>query len=137
VSHVKKAAESVPGVESCDVNLAGGSAVVHFKSSEIDPGRIANAITAAGYDAQVRNDSADRTSSEMARLEKQTHEANAWFRRTIIGTVLWLPLEALHWIGELSGGSHTIHAAQHGWMGWAAMLCATLSIFYVGKAFYV
>src|SRR5690348_9842920 len=59
VSHVKKAAESVPGVQTCDVNLAGGSATVRFNRAA-DPDVVADAITDAGYPARPRDDQTDR-----------------------------------------------------------------------------
>ncbi len=137
VSHVKNAAEAVPGVQGCDVNLAGGSAVVRFANGTVDAQRVAEAITGSGYSAHVRDEGADRAVTETARLERQTHEARAWFWRAAVGVLLWLPLEATHWTLQLLGGHQHMHPAQHGWMGWAALVCATVSIVYVGKAFYV
>src|SRR6478736_660948 len=124
VAHVKKAAESVPGVEACDVNLAGGSAQVRF-GNEADLQRVAQAITESGYPAHVRDEDTDRASGEMARLEKQSHHARAWLRRAGVAIFLWLPLEATHWTLQLLG-SHQHHLpAQQNWMGWASLICAT------------
>jgi Cu+-exporting ATPase len=135
VQHVKKAAESIPGVQACDVNLAGGSAVVRFEGAG-DAEKVAEAISRSGYPAHVRNEQVDRAAAETERLEKQSHHARAWFWRAVIGILLWLPLEATHWILQLLG-SHQHHLpAQHSWMGWAALGCATASVLYIGQAFY-
>ncbi len=69
VAHVKKAAESVPGVVACDVNLAGGSAVIRLKGAG-DVSQVAQAITHSGYPAHVRDDEVDRAAAETARLAK-------------------------------------------------------------------
>jgi Cu+-exporting ATPase len=118
VSHVQSAARRVAGVLSCDVSLATGRAVVNFDPARTDPTAISAAITAAGYPAapaQVKPSHTDQ------------HEvADAWRRRTIVGLILWLPLEAAHWLmfGDMRA------------MLWLSLIASTLSIGYVGAGFY-
>ena len=135
VSHVQKAARSQPGVQRCEVNLARGSASVGFDPKLTNPSLIAEAITRAGYPAQAKDGAADAAGAEAKRLERQSHEANAWFYRAMIGLVLWLPLEATHWAMRLIHHVHDL-PAQSTAMGWTAVALATISIVYVGSRFY-
>jgi Cu+-exporting ATPase len=118
-AHVQKAAMAVPGVEDCRVNLATGTAVVKLDSAKATAQAVARAITESGYPAAERADDHPR------------HDhAEVWFRRAMVGIVLWLPLELLHWIMRLMSGS------EPPWMTWAALLTSTMAIAYVGRGFY-
>jgi len=135
VSHVQKAAENQPGVEACEVNLPRGTATVRFDPHKIDPPKVADAITRSGYDAHVRDEARDLAGAETARLERQADHARDWRNRAIAGFVLWLPFELTHWILDATGHmsmapAHTIPFA------WATLIAATISIIYVGSAFY-
>jgi Cu+-exporting ATPase len=135
VSHVEKAAQSVPGVEACEVNLARGSASVRFDPQRANPAVIAEAITRSGYPASPRQAGDDPSDAEARRLERQAHEARAWFNRAIVGVLLWLPLEAAHWVMRLIG-HHQAMPAQAMWIGWVSLVFATISLVYVGSRFY-
>ncbi len=50
VAHTKKALEAVPGVESAEVTLEPGGAVV---KGEADPRALIEAVKEAGYQAEV------------------------------------------------------------------------------------
>ncbi len=50
VAHTKKALESVPGVESAEVTLEPGGAVV---KGDADPQALIEAVKEAGYQAEV------------------------------------------------------------------------------------
>lgn len=135
VSHVSKAAGAIPGVQSFTVNLARGNAAVRFSPDQTDPKAISDAITAAGYPAAPRDAGLAAQDAEASRLERQTHEALAWRNRAIVGVLLWLPLELLHWIMELAGHHHSM-PAQRMAIGWVALAASTISIAYVGSRFY-
>jgi Cu+-exporting ATPase len=135
VSHVTKAARSLPGVRAVDVNLARGRASVKYDPTGADPQRIADAITAAGYPAVPQERGAPDANAEEQRLARQRHEAAAWFRRSVVGILLWLPLEAAHWVMKLVGHHHAM-PAQDMAMGWAALVLSTISLIYVGSRFY-
>ncbi|MDB5171228.1 MAG: ATPase, partial [Phycisphaerales bacterium] len=136
VAHVEKAARQVPGVDACQVNLARGRAAVRFDPARTDPARIAQAITRSGYPAATEQAGVDAGNAEERRLQRQTDEATAWFRRALVGIVLWLPLEATHWLLQ-AAGSHAHHLpAQSSWMGWASLISSTLAMFYVGGRYY-
>lgn len=51
VSHTKKALEAVPGVQSADVTLTPGGAVVAHEG--VDTGALVAAVAEEGYEAQV------------------------------------------------------------------------------------
>lgn len=125
----------MPGVQSCQVNLARGNATVQFDPARTDPHRISDAITAAGYRAVLREVGADAREAEERRQERQADEARAWFNRAVVGILLWLPLELLHWVIELSG-HHRSMPAQRMAMGWTALVASTISLVYVGSRFY-
>jgi Cu+-exporting ATPase len=135
VLHVQKAAEAVPGVRAARVNLARGRAAVEFDAGRTNPKHIADAITAAGYPAAPEETGIEAANAEAKRIQRQTHEARRWFRRALGGVLLWLPLEALHWLLRLAGHQDSM-PAQHMAMGWAALVLSTISLVYVGSAFY-
>jgi Cu+-exporting ATPase len=135
VAHVEKAAQSVPGVVACEVNLARGSANVTFDPQRASPNSIAEAISRSGYPAAPRESGTDAADAEAKRLERQSHETRAWFNRALVGLLLWLPLEAAHWVMRLAG-HHDAMPAQAMLIGWAALALATISIVYVGSRFY-
>jgi Cu+-exporting ATPase len=130
VAHVEKAARKVGGVEGCSVNLARGRAVVRFDPTQTDVEKVAAAITDSGYPAHAEVEIG--ANAEEKRVAQQAEHARSWFRRAIVGVALWLPVEALHWI--LTATSH--HGEQHGWMNWLALATSTITIVYLGAAFY-
>jgi len=133
VAHVEKAASRVRGVQSSRVNLARGRAVVQFDPAQTDPGVIAAAITEVGYPAAVEATD-DVAAAEDARLHRHGNEARAWFRRAIIGLVLWFPVELTHWIHNAVSGGHASHGVT--WMDWLSLVTASLAILLVGGGFY-
>ena len=137
VAHVRKAGESVAGVASLDVNLARGLATARFDPDQIDPKRIADAITAAGYPSAPREaGQAAAAAAEARRVERQRQEEQIWFRRAVVGIVLWLPLEVTHWTLQLLYHDQGA-AAQQTVMGWAGFVLGTMSLLYVGSRFYL
>jgi Cu+-exporting ATPase len=135
VAHVEHAASRTPGVQSCDVNLARGRAVVRFDSSQTNPEQIAKVISKSGYPTTPEHAGHDAAAREHARMEHQHGEARSWLRRAVIGLALWFPVEATHWLLQLLGTAHAHHRALS-WMDWAALLTSTIAIVYVGSAFY-
>ena len=135
VAHVRKAVAGVPGVQSCDVNLARGNATVRFDPARTHLQAIGEAITASGYPAAPSDTGLGARDGEARRLQRQADEARAWFNRAVVGILLWLPLELWHWTMELSGRHHAM-AAQHMAIGWVALFASTLGLLYVGSRFY-
>ncbi|HEY2842942.1 MAG TPA: HAD-IC family P-type ATPase, partial [Bryobacteraceae bacterium] len=136
VAHVENAVRGVTGVKNVSVNLARGQASVSFNPDQTDPPKIAEAITHSGYHAFPQETSLAPAAAEEKRLDRQRNEARAWEYRAIIGVVLWLPLEATHWILQALGSQAHHHLAQASLMGWAALICSAIAIIYVGGRFY-
>jgi len=132
VAHVTKAASLIPGVQACSINLARGRAVVRFDPQTTDPGRIAAAITDAGYPSAP--EVADAASAEAQRLHHQHEHARAWFVRAVLGVALWLPVEATHWILSLTGRHHGMGHLT--WLDWVALAASTIAMLFVGSGFY-
>jgi len=130
VTHVEHAARNVPGVQACEVNLARGRAVVRFDPSQTDPQQVAKAITQSGYTAQVEDLSVSASNAEEQRLARQQAHARAWLRRAVVGAILWLPIELLHWL------LYTRSPHMHLGMQWLALAASTIAILYVGAGFY-
>src|SRR5262249_52040370 len=128
VAHVSKAAKSVTGVESAEVNLVGGRADVRFDPGQTDIGAIAAAITNSGYPAKPRSE--DHAAAEQQRLDHQMHHEQQWLRRAIVGLILWLPVELAHWI------LGAVYPEAHMAMIWVAFITSTLAMIYVGSSFY-
>jgi Cu+-exporting ATPase len=135
VSHVEKALRNVPGVESCQVNLARGRASVRFDPQQTDPHRLATAVSEAGYPTTPETPGVAEGNVEEQRLQRQAHAARAWFRRAVVGVLLWLPLELTHWVLRFAGTGDT-HGHPVLWMHWAGLATSTVAIGYVGWAFY-
>jgi P-type Cu+ transporter len=137
VTHVEKAMRGVPGVQSAQVSLARARAVVRFDPSQATPEAIAAAATDAGYPSAPESPGVAAGNVEEERLQRQTREARAWFRRAVVGVLLWFPLEALHWTLAALGIGHAHHVPAHQtWMGWAALVTSTLALVYLGGKFY-
>jgi Cu+-exporting ATPase len=127
VAHVQKAANKLPGVQSASVSLAGGRATVRFDPGEIKPGRIAQAITDAGYPSAAAVDRQPRAVKKDA--------GASWFWRAMLGIGLWLPVELIHWIhAALHRGMPPMAALD--WIQWLAVLTSSASIVLIGSAFY-
>src|SRR4051812_44121332 len=93
VAHVNKAIRSVPGIQEASVNLARGMATVRFDPGAVQPEQIAAAVTQAGFPSAPDIPGIAAVNAEEQRLNAQRAHARAWYRRAIIGIVLWLPVE--------------------------------------------
>ncbi len=134
VASVEKAIRAVPGVRETHVNLARGRATVHFDPGAVDPQRLAEAVTDAGYPTTAEGIDESAGEAERRRVDSQREHAAAWLRRAVLGVALWLPLEGLHLYGLFAGG----HGGHGGvtWMTWVALALSTVSLVLVGGAFF-
>ena len=140
VAHVEKTLRNVPGVAAAQVNLARGRASVRFDPSRTDPHRLAKAVSDAGYPSTPETPGVAEGNVEEQRLQRQAHAARAWFRRAVVGILLWLPLEATHWalqlVGRHGSGADAAHGHAHLWMHWLGLVTGTVAITYVGWGFF-
>ncbi|MBK7047599.1 MAG: cation-translocating P-type ATPase, partial [bacterium] len=130
VNHVEKTASAVTGVASAQVNLARGRATVTFDARVTSAQAIADALTLSGYPSTPEVAGADAAVAETERLRRQEAHTRRWLRRALVGVVLWLPVEAIHWTLHFSGR----HAGV--WMDWLALATSTLAMVLVGSAFF-
>ncbi|MGA3067446.1 MAG: heavy metal translocating P-type ATPase [Tepidisphaeraceae bacterium] len=128
VARVQNSARGVAGVEECRVNFATGRAVVKFDPGVTDPGKIAEAISAIGYETEPESGT-DHSHADHDHSE-------SWRNRAIVGVILWFPLEVTHWGMRLVAGHEHSAGDIHDWMTWASLITSTLAIGYVGRAFY-
>lgn len=124
VAHVTKAIRKVPGVHDVAVNLALGRAVVKYDAAT-PAESIASAATEAGYPTQPET-AADVHTHEDAHADS----ARRWMQRGLIGLVLWLPVEVMHW--TIAGH----HAGHVSWMDWLSLATSTIALVLIGGAFY-
>src|SRR5918993_1770676 len=131
VAHVEKAAARVGGVESVQVNLASGRARVRFDAGRTSPDEIAKAVTEAGYPSHPHEAGA----APAAHDHGHDHARGTnWFRRAMVGLALWFPVEATHWVLQLTTGGHAHRGV--GWMTWLSLATSTVAVIYIGSAFY-
>jgi Cu+-exporting ATPase len=135
VAHVEKTLRGAPGVESYRVNLARGRASVRFDPGQTDPHKVAAALSDAGYPSVPETPGIAEGNVEEQRLQRQANEARAWFRRWVVGFILWFPLEATHWVLRWTS-PHASHGHGHLWMHWLGLATSTVAIVYIGSAFY-
>jgi Cu+-exporting ATPase len=143
VSHVRRAALSVQGVQDAAVNLARGDARVRFDPRQAAPGQIAQAISRSGYTAILDQAPAEQHSADdqparanqAHRLHKQAMNTSRWARRAIIGLCLWLPIELWHWLMMSMGMRHAVHSTSMPLI-WAALATSTAAMVFVGGGFY-
>ncbi|MGC4031528.1 MAG: heavy metal translocating P-type ATPase [Tepidisphaeraceae bacterium] len=124
VAHVTKAIRKVPGVQDVAVNLALGRAVVKYAAST-PPESIADAATDAGYPTQP-----EATADAHSHEDHHADSARKWMLRGIVGLILWLPVEVMHWT---IGGQHAGHVS---WMDWLSLVTSTIGLVLIGGAFY-
>jgi P-type Cu+ transporter len=129
VGRVESALKRVPGVTSAEVSLAGAMASV--RGEGLDAAALAEAVRSSGYDAEPM---ADRRSLAERREELESRlrgSERAWKSRVIVGAVVWVPLELLHWFGHHAGVD--VHAGPGLWL---SILAATGVFLFVGSAFF-
>lgn len=124
-STVQRAAMAVAGVADCKVNFASGRAAVTLDPAKTTPQAVAAAIAETGYQATPQS-----AGDHSHHHDHSQRPSDIWFRRAVVGIILWLPLELTHWIMRLSM-SH-----EHAWMTWVSLATSTAAILYVGRAFY-
>src|SRR5687767_13223951 len=137
VAHVEKALRGTPGVESYRVNLARGRAWARFDPKRTNPEQLAAAVSDVGYPTTPETPGALAATAEDERLRRQEREARAWFRRWVVGAILWFPLEVTHWtLRWVAPDAGHDHGGGPLWMHWLSLAAATIAIVYVGWAFY-
>jgi len=134
VTHVERAARALPGVSDASVSLVRGRATVRYDPTTVDAPTVAKAITDSGYPSSPEDASTSPAELESARHRHHSDDTAGWFRRAVVGLVLWFPLESTHWLIKLF--SEASHHYRVTWMDWASLLTGTIGIVYLGSGFY-
>jgi P-type Cu+ transporter len=109
-----------PGVASCEVNLATGSARVEYAPEHITPEDLVNVVEAAGYVARIAASLEEATPDDHS-------EERSWRRRMWVAFAFTIPLMTI----AMSHGA--IHFSGERWVQLA--LTAPV-VFYAGAPFY-
>lgn len=99
VGRVEAALRTVPGVTLVSVNLASETAQVTYAEGITTPAQLAQAVTDAGYTAQVANDA-------IPQIDRKAAESTALQRATLIAGILTLPVFILEMGSHLSPAFH-------------------------------
>src|SRR6202050_3155091 len=121
---IQRAAMSVAGVSDCKVNFASARAAVTLDPAKTTPDAVAAAIGAIGYQATLH------ANGDGHSHHHHPSQADVWFRRAVVGLILWFPLEVTHWIMRLMMGH------EHNSMVWISLITGTIAIIYIGRGFY-
>ncbi|WP_295531619.1 heavy metal translocating P-type ATPase [uncultured Thioclava sp.] len=130
---VERALNALPGVTTATVNLATQSAQVDYVEGTLAPRDLAEAVTAAGYPARVK----DQGDTPAPVAQRQAAEASHLKRQFLIALALSLPVFALAMGAHLIPGLHHLIAATIGertsW--WIQMGLTTLVLAFPGRMF--
>lgn len=122
VRHVREALQAAEGVRSVDINLARGEASVLVKDATgATPGRLAQAVRSAGFDAEPLRQSATAAGAD----------------DRVAGRPWHLPmLIALAVTGLLMIGEWLLGLQHEAWFRWLAFALGSVVQFYSGLGFY-
>jgi len=120
---VQRAIEGQTGVESANVNVTAGNAVV--RGDDLDAEAIIQAIRDKGYDAETEQGGESLAERRSAIEQKQQRHERQWRTRAIVGLSLWVPMEIMHW---------TLHGAA--WLPWVLLIGSSIVMVVAGWGFY-
>ena len=99
VGRAEIALRAVPGVTQASVNLASETAQVTYAEGVATPTQLAQAVTDAGYAAEVANDA-------IHQIDRKAAESTVLQRATLIAGILTLPVFILEMGSHLSPAFH-------------------------------
>ena len=123
---VEKALSKVDGVDAAVVSFSTGRATV--TGQNLDGDVLAEASTQSGYPASVVDAGINPTELATEIEQQQQQHAVQWRRRAIIGVVIWVPSESLHWLAPPLG-------INGPWLPWVMLLASTAAMIFVGSGF--
>lgn len=135
VGRAERALLAVPGVLRASVNLASQSAQVTYLSGSIGAVDLAQAVTAAGYPARLRQGEPDEQSQADHRKQAEISQLG---RHVLIAGVLTLPVFLIEMGGHLIPALHHWVAANIGIQNSYLLqfVLTTLVLFGPGRMFY-
>jgi len=123
---VEKALSKVDGVDAAVVSFSTGRATV--TGQNLDGDVLAEASTQSGYPASVVDAGINPTELATEIEQQQQQHADQWRRRAIIGVLIWVPSESLHWLATPLG-------INGPWLSWVMLLASTAAMIFVGSGF--
>ena len=123
---VEKALSKVDGVAAAVVSFSTGRASV--TGLNLDGDVLAEASTQSGYPASVVDAGINPTELATEIEQQQQQHADRWRRRAIIGVLIWVPSESLHWLATPLG-------INGPWLSWVMLLASTAAMIFVGSGF--
>ena len=121
---VEKALRSANGVSTVNVAFTTNRAVVIGK--ELKPNALAQLVTDAGYPAKLINEDINPTAIANQIEQQQIKHAAEWRRRAIVGLIIWIPAELLHWLANPLGIGGP-------WVKWLMLVASTIAMRFVGS----
>ncbi|MEM0947012.1 MAG: heavy metal translocating P-type ATPase [Pseudomonadota bacterium] len=106
---VEAALKAAPGVLDAQVNLASDTASVKWLDGAVDPDRIADMVSRAGYQAQYR-----RTADPVSLRTRKDAEAQDVLRSFLAAFAMTLPVFLLEMGGHIVPGFHALIATTIG-----------------------
>lgn len=123
---VEKALRSANGVSTVNVAFTTNRAVVIGKG--LKPNVLAQLLTDAGYPAKLINEDINPTAIANQIEQQQIKHAAEWRRRAIVGLIIWIPAELLHWLANPLGIGGP-------WVKWLMLVASTIAMLFVGSGF--
>ena len=120
VHTIEQRVSKAPGVESCEVNLATGSARVVYDPSKITEEQLVLVVEAAGYGARIAAGADDAATNDDA-------EEKSWRRRFLVSVIFTVPLLVI----AMSHGAIDFPGQR-----WVQLALALPVVVYGGAPFY-
>ncbi|MDG2093755.1 MAG: heavy metal translocating P-type ATPase [Phycisphaerales bacterium] len=125
VANVQNALEGLSGATNVQVDLHQAMASME---GVIDPSTAIKAIEAKGFSASIRETSWTPVTLRTDLERRQHSAAQKWGWRAVLGLLVWVPLEILHW---------SLNSADHAsWLPWLMFGGSTLAVVLVGHGFF-
>jgi P-type Cu2+ transporter len=123
VQVVEQELNQYPGVKSATVNLITQVAIVEYETDQVNPDKLANILTDAGFPTQVRKGNEEGNNL----IDKQKEETKEMRKQLILASLL-LIISLIAHLGQ--GSNFHIQGLDNIWLHWGL---ATLAILIPGK----
>ena len=132
-ARVEKVTKQVPGVESAEVNLLGGTMVVEAAEESVHA-QIVQAVVNAGYGASLQGEKKKEAKQETAPADKELKE----MKKRIIGSFVCLVILMYFTMGHMVGlpEPHWYHGLENAVVAALLQLFLTLPPVYLNRVYY-
>lgn len=135
VGRIEKTLNAVSGVINANVNLATETASIEMISGGLQPAQLISAVQGAGYDADLKGDSPDRSDREREARERGIRNLK---RSVVLASALTLPVFVLEMGSHVIPGMHdwVMTTVGHSESWYLQFALATLVMFGPGLVFF-